>query len=635
MSFKRLIFLFVIAVYTASLYAEEQLKPITVTASRTAIPVDEVAGALTIITKQEIEDQHAVYVSDVLQAVPGLNVSRQGSAGNITQIRLRGAEANQVLVLIDGVEANDPANASEFNFAHLPADNIERIEILRGPQSSLWGSDALAGVINIVTTRADLGKKFIATSSYGSEHSYEGALKILAASENFDLALSGNFIDTDGFNIATVGQERDGYDNTTLNLKTGYQLHNNVNVGASARYTNASNEFDPAPFGVPVDGFGKIDVEQVYARGFVEIQAFKDHWINLLEASVADTSNDSIDSLFGSSKSEATKEKFSYQSTLHLPELEALLFKHSFTIALEREQERFSQQGASFPGFDPNQRQKITNYGKVAEYRANFLKQWTMSASFRRDDNDEFDNQNTYRIGINYLHLPTNTKIYLTHATGAKNPTFIEIFGFAPNNFIGNPDLETETSESWEVGLTQGWLDNRLQLEVALFWEDLIDEIQTVFLPTFQSTVINNESRSERNGLELSLYSQLSDALSVTGAYTYLDASELDGSGNNRTEIRRPAHQWSGQMNYSFLANKANLNVSINHIGDRRDIDFSMGERLTLDEYTRVDLALNYQFNDALKMFVRLNNLLDEEYHDVFGFESEEFSGLVGLELKL
>ena len=635
MSFQRSICLLSAFLFPATLSAGELLSPITVTASRTAVPVNEIAGALTILTKRDINNLNARYASEILQSVPGLNVSTQGSLGSVTQVRIRGAEASHVLVVIDGIEVNDPAISSEFNFAHLPADNIERIEILRGPQSSLWGSDALAGVINIVTKNADIGKQFVATSSYGSEDTYEGGLNFHAASEKFDFILTGNFINTNGFNIATAGHERDGFDNTTLNLKTGYQLNENIKIGLSTRYTNASNEFDPAPLGLPVDGFGKNDVEQVYSRGFLELYSFNDHWIHLIDASIIDTSNDSTDSIFGRSKSEGTKEKFSYQSSFHFPELKTLSFRQSLTLALEREQERFNQQGASFPGFNPNQHQKITNYGKILEYRANLLKQWTLSASYRYDNNDEFDNQDTYRLGINYHHPSTNTKFYLTHATGAKNPNFTELFGFAPNNFLGNPNLQAETSESWELGISQKLFDDQLHIEAALFWEDLIDEIQTVFLPTFQSTVINNDSRSERNGLELSLRSQLTDSLSATGSYTYLDASEPDMSGNDRTEIRRPAHQWSGQLNYSLLANKANLNVSIDYIGDRRDIDFSTGNRLTLDDYTLVNFALNYQLSDSLKMYARINNLLDEEYQDVFGFETNEFSGLIGLEVKL
>ncbi len=635
MSYLRNLGLFTALLCYCSTSLAEPLPPISITASRIAVPINEVAGAITVISKQQIENQNAVYASDLLQTVPGLNVSTQGSAGSMTQIRVRGAEANHILVIIDGIEVNDPANSSEFNFAHLLADNIERIEILRGPQSALWGSDALAGVINITTSRADSGTEFIASSSYGSENTYHGALKYLLGTETFNLVLNGNFIDSDGFNTATTGNEQDGYDNSTLNLKSTYQINDAINVGMNSRYTNASNEFDPAPLGVPVDGFGKNDVEQIYARGFFELKLFNDDWVQLIEASILNTSNDSTDGIFGRSQSESTKEKFSYQSTFTLPELESVPLKQSLTFALEREQERFSQQGASFPGFDPNQHQKITNYSRIAEYRIKFLKQWALSASFRHDDNDEFSNQNTYQIGINYVHPSTHTKTYVTHSTGAKNPTFTELFGFAPNNFAGNQNLNTETSEAWEIGLSQDLFDNRFHFQAALFWEDLIDEIQTIFLPTFQSTVINNESRSERNGLELSVQGQLKNNLTASAAYTYLDASEPDASGNSRTEIRRPIHQWSGHANYSFLADKANLNVSINHIGDRRDIDFSTGNRLTLDDYTLVNIAMNYQYNDTLKMFARINNLLDEEYQDAFGFETREFSGLIGLEIKL
>ena len=223
MSLKRNIIFILLILYCSSLLAEQQLPLISISASRTEIPIREVAGALTVISKQQIVNSRAVYVSELLQAVPGLNVSTQGRAGNLTQIRIRGAEANQVLVIIDGVEANDPAASSEFNFAHLTTENIERIEILRGPQSALWGSDALAGVINITTRQADKRNQLTIKNSYGSENTYQGSITALTKSDKYNLVISGNFLDTDGFNIATSGQERDGYDNATLNIKTDYK----------------------------------------------------------------------------------------------------------------------------------------------------------------------------------------------------------------------------------------------------------------------------------------------------------------------------------------------------------------------------------------------------------------------------
>ena len=635
MSVKSITFVCLIIFCEYNLYAQELLNPITITASRVAVPINDVSGSLTIISKEEITRRNAVYVADLLQGVAGLNVSKQGGIGSLTQIRLRGAEANQVLVLIDGIEVNDPASASEFNFAHLSVADIERIEILRGPQSSLWGSDALAGVINIITSRAQEGSQLVATGSYGSENSIKGGLNLSHSTETYDFALSGNFIDTKGINIATSGSERDGYENSTLNLNSTYRPLDNLEFGLGARYTNATNEFDPAPLSLPIDGAGEIDVEQVYGRLFARLNLFADHWIHQVEATITDTSNDNQDELFGDSKTEGSKEKFVYQTTIHLPTTKILQADQSIVVALEREQERFQQVGAAFPGFDPNQRQKITNYSQVIEYRALLHDRLTLSAAYRHDDNDEFDNQSTYRVGINYYHPISNTKVYLTHATGAKNPTFTEIFGFFPASFIGNPELDAEQSESWELGLTQGLFDDRMQVDVAFFREDLIDEIQTIFLPSFETTVINSNSRSDRNGLEVAVRGELNDSISVATSYTYLDSKQPDNLGNNHTEIRRPRNQWSGQLNYSFLGNKANLNVNIDYIGKRRDIDFSTNTRVSLDEYTRVDIALSYQLSNSVKMFAQLRNILDEEYQDVFGFETEEFAGFAGLEISL
>ncbi len=632
MSFRRTIILCFSIFGLGYLQAGELINPITISASRSKVPLEEVAGALTIITRDEIENRNAVYVSEVLQSVPGLNVSQSGGAGALTQVRLRGAEANQVLVLIDGIEANDPANGSEFNFAHLALANIERIEVLRGPQSSLWGSDALSGVINIITTRGTYGKSLRVKNSYGSEDNVEGGLNFLAGTDRFDISMGGYYIDSEGINIASNGNERDGYDNTTLNFSTSYQLYENTEIGLIARHTNANNEFDP---GLPVDGFGETDTEQIYGRSFLHFNLFSGSWAHQLEAAITDTSNDNDDEFFGRSKTSATKEKYSYQTSIRVPDFMKLSVNQSLVLALEREQERFEQKGASFPGFDPNQRQKITNYGNVLEYRARMFEDVILSAAYRHDNNDEFDDQNTYRIGINYLFPVSNSKVYVTRATGAKNPTFTELFGFAPNNFIGNPNLKPEKSESWEVGLGRSFYNDALYIEAAVFVEDLIDEIQTIFLPTFQSTVINNDSRSDRDGVEISVHSQVNDDLSITGSYTYVDANEPDSSGTRRTEIRRPKNQWSGLLDYSFPGRRMHLNVNIDYVGDRRDIDFGTGNRVSLDKYTRVDLGLSYQANKSVKMFLQLKNLLDEEYEDVFGFETEEFSARAGIQLTL
>lgn len=614
---------------------EEMLPGISITASRSPIHAHHTPNAVTVISRQEIDRRNASYASELLQSVAGLNITTQGSPGSLTQVRIRGSEANQVLVLIDGIEVNDPAAGSEFNFAQLPAYNIERIEIVRGPQSALWGSDALAGVINITTVGAQKDSPVAFSGRHGSNNTSQGNLNFSISTDIVNFSVNGTITDSNGFNISSSGSERDGYRNSSFNTKTVFQPNNQISAGFSAHYTNASNDFDPAPFGVPLDGLGKNNNNQLYTRGYIKVNSFEGRWRHLFESSLLKTRNGSNDPLFGLSKTASTKEKHSLQTTMEFNTFKALALDQSLTMAFEREQERYNQQGATFPGFDPNQRQKITSIAKIVEYKAVLSDNWSLSAALRHDDNDEFRNHQTYKVGISYFQPWSHTKIYATHATGVKNPTFTEIFGFAPNNFLGNPELESETSESFEIGFSQQLFNGKLTIDSALFWENLQDEIQTIFLPTFESTTVNSETRSEREGLELSLNARLTDDLTMHGSYTYLNASEPDQSGNIRPEIRRPRHQWSNQINYNFPQYRADLNISIDYIGKRRDLDFSNGTRITLDDYMLIDLNTRYRLNNRVDIYAKIHNLLDENYQDAFGFVSRDFSVYTGFEINI
>ncbi len=615
---------------------DELLPGISITASRSPMHTNHTPNAVTVISRQEIDRRNATYVSEVLQSVAGLNITTQGNPGSLTQVRIRGSEANQVLVLIDGIEVNDPAAGSEFNFAQLPAYNIERIEIVRGSQSALWGSDALAGVINITTVGGARKDNQVAVAAHhGANRFSQGYLNFSTSTDKVNFSASGSLTDSKGFNISNSGSERDGYRNSSFNTKTAFQPNSQITAGFSAHYTNASNDFDPAPFGVPLDGLGRNNTNQLYTRGYIKITSFEGRWRHMLESSLLKTRNGSNDPLFGISKTASTKEKHAFQTTMEFKMFNTSAREQSVTMAFEREQERFNQQGVAFPGFDPNQRQKITSLAKIVEYKAALSDNWSLSAALRDDDNDEFRDHQTYKVGISYFQPWSHTKIYATHATGVKNPTFTEIFGFAPNNFLGNPELESETSESFEIGFSQQLFNGKLTIDSALFWEDLQDEIQTIFLPTLESTTVNSENRSEREGLELSFNARLTDDLTMHGSYTYLKARQPDQTGSTESEIRRPRHQWSNQINYNFSQNRAHLNISIDYIGKRRDLDFSNGTRVTLDDYMLIDLNTRYRLNNRVDIYARIHNLLDESYQDAFGFESRDFSVYTGFKVNI
>jgi vitamin B12 transporter len=447
-----------------------ELEPLVVTASRTAIPAQQAGATMTVVTREQLEQRQVPFVADILREVPGLAVNRSGGVGALTQIRLRGAKADQILVLIDGVEANDLASRSAFDFAHLLTADVERIEILRGPQSALWGSDALAGVINIITRpgRGPLGfSGALEGGSFGTVHTQA---RLAGGGEHYDFSLSGAYVDMDGTNVARKGEEDDGYENITGFLKGGVKLLENLSLNVIARHTDATTEFDPAPFPLflPVDGDEESDVEQNYARTQAVLDLFNGSWQHVFGIAITDTDNE----------------------------------------------------------FFPNQDQSFANVGYVGKYRLGLWDRLFISGSVRHDDNDVFESATTYRATGAYLFPGWGTRLHGSYGTGIKNPTFLDRFGFLPDQFKGNPNLKPEESEGWDIGIEQPFWDDRISSGVTYFEEDLKDEIDGFFFdPALGAlTAINLEGTSEREGVEVTARVELFKGFNLTGVYTYVDS---------------------------------------------------------------------------------------------------------------
>jgi len=606
---------------------------VLVTASRIALPENQVGSSVTVISQRELEQRKPISIVDALRLVPGLTVSQQGPLGAFAQVRLRGSEANQVLVLIDGVEVNDPAAGSEFNFAFLSPASIERIEVIRGPQSSIWGSDALAGVINIVTKQGGAQEELIATTEIGSNNSFMHALQVSGGTEKSKYLFHGSFLDTDGINIAENGSEKDGHDNITFRFNASHLFGEKFKLGLNASYTDASNDFDDAAFGAPADAENKSSVDQFYGRAYADISTSK-YWKQTVSVSLADTRNNNADG-FGDTRTEGEKLKFDYQSNLNFVTGWLFAAKHNIVLLLERENERFRQRGSATLFGDPNQTQDSSNTSYIAEYQLGFNEQLFLSIALRKDDNDDFRDRETYRATASYLIDDWGTKLRAAYGTGVKNPTFTERFGFFAGSFVGNSNLRPETSEAWEFGIDQTLFDDTTHLGLSLFWEDLKDEIATVFFPI--NTAINIDGRSERNGLEFYFNSQLTSQLALRGAYTYVDSTQEDNAGSQAREIRVPRNTASLNLNYSFLENKASLNFELNYVDKQLDLDFSSfpATEVELDDYTLVNITASYDVNNDVQLYARVDNLLDDEYQDVFGFETLGQAIYTGLQIKL
>jgi vitamin B12 transporter len=263
----------------------------------------------------------------------------------------------------------------------------------------------------------------------------------------------------------------------------------------------------------------------------------------------------------------------------------------------------------------------------------------------RHDNNKDFRNATTYRTTATYLLDELGLRLHANYGTGGKNPTFIERFGFFASSlffpFNGNPDLNPEKSRGWEIGFDKSFLDNKVNIGITYFDEKLKDEINGfVFdLTTFTTTAINETGSSKRKGLELTGRTILSEDWSLNANYTYLDADQPDGLGGSEREIRRPKNMANVNVNYDFLENKANLNLNINYNGKQDDFFFAppffARETVSLDSFTLVNVTASYKYSDLITIYGRIENLLDDNYEEVLGFQGTGIGAFGGIKIKI
>ncbi len=622
--------------------AADEIENMLVRASRIPVEKNLMGGAYTIIDDRKIRNRQTAFLSEILRAVPGFSINRGGPLGSLTQLRVRGGEANQVMVLIDGVQANDLAQGDEFNFAHLLTDNIKKVEVIRGPQSALWGSDALTGVVNILTAKGRGPVSLEGHGEGGSLGSAYGGGSISGSGQRYDFHLGGAILGASGINLSRAGDEEDGYANATLSFSLGYQPDEALHLRFSGRHTGSRSDFDGiSPLtGLPADANNKTRASQDYARIAAELDPFAGAWKHQIALALTGSENDNFTDDVETSSTQGRKYKIDYQSSLFFKTSGLFDTTHAAVFAIEYEKEQFTQRGIASAFGDPNQDQAVDSTAYIGEYRLTLNEKIALSGAVRRDDNSDFQPITTYRITGAFFQPEAGTRLYANHGTGSKNPTFTERFGFFARSlvpFFGNAALKPETSRAWEIGLEQSSLEGKLKLGLHYFDEELKNEIQGATLDpvTRTRTAVNTDGRSKRHGIEITASLLLSDALDINGHYTYLDATEPDASGRQIDEVRRPRHIGNLNLNYAFLDNRANVNLDIHFTGHQLDVFFpppSFAEqRVVLDDFMLVTLAGSYQLHKNMSLYGRLENLLNEDYEEVLGFSKEGITAYMGM----
>ena len=630
--------------FAAAADSAPQAGEVVITAARTPIPLESAGSGTTVISREEIEARSPQFLSDLLRDVPGFAVTRNGGTGQQTQLRVRGAEANHVLVLIDGIEANDLTRDDAFDFSHLLAADVERVEIVRGPQSALWGSDALAGVVNIITRRATGTRAALAVET-GSNGTVDTRASVGGARGDFDGSFSLDHFQTDGINVSQRGSEADSYRNTTLNTRAGWQALPELRLELSGRYTRADVDTDgDLGLGIPSDTNGATAIEQAYTALRGALDTLDGHWRHEAYGSYSHMGNRDLDpQAFIDAEVTGDKYKTGYQSSLRGTTEHWLPAAHVLTIAFDYERQTFRQRGPVSIFGDPNMRHALQVFGYAGEYRLTVLQNSTLTVSGRWDDNDSFADIGTWRVAFSQVFPATGTTLSTAYGTGQKAPTFYDRFGFSTNGlfspvFIGNPNLEPEKSRGWELGLQQALWQDRLRIGATYFNERLTDEINGYVTDALglTATALNQPGTSHRDGVEFSLRARPARQWETSVNYTWLDANQIDrATGRRVEEIRRPPQAVSASARWKSEDLLTSFDLHLTHSGARQDDTFLpplyAAVRTTLDDYTLVGITARRKLLPWLSLQARLENVLDQQHVEVFGFRSEGFSGYVGL----
>lgn len=603
----------ILGAYASNTHASNDIETIVISGARTPISKQLLTGSVTIIDMPQIEASRALNLADLLRATAGFSLSQSGGPGALSELRVRGSESNHVLVLLDGIEMNDVGQGGLANLAHINLDNIERVEILKGAQSALWGSGAVGGVINLVSKTGDTGPATSISAEVGQANSHKLALSNSGKAGDLSYSLSISNQKTDGQNISRAGDEKDGYRATQLLSNAQWAINEQSSLKFTFRYLDARNDFDDF---VPADADKYTDNQQLQSQLVYTYGRNLDTWQHQvgIQLNQHDSENFS-DDLFDS-QVDSEKLRVFWQNNIHYATNGAL------SLVAEHSTESYTQ----ISPFS-NQDQDIDIHSVIVDLLHEFTDELNVTASYRYDDNSEFDGAASYKVGLNFRPTDDLT-FFANYGKAVKNPTFTEVYGFIPASFTGNPELQPESSLSVEVGMqyrfSSGW-----DLDVSYYDAQLKDEITTIFFSDFTSTADNAAADSERNGVELNLNGDLGP-LQLNMSYSYNDATQPDFSGALAREARRAKNTAKLSVLYPFNQNESELFVQINYQGDQLDTDFSTFSQVTLGGYTLVDLSVNHTLNDDWQLYIRANNLFDKGYEDVFGFNGQEQRVSVG-----
>jgi vitamin B12 transporter len=607
--------------------AADELQPVVVTATRIPTPVTEVASSLTVVTAADIEARQEHTFAEVLKDIPGLNVVQTGGPGGVTSVFMRGTNSNHTKVLIDGIDVSDPSNSTgAFDFGQLLTQDIERVEVLRGPQSGLYGSDAIGGVINIITRSGSGPMQFTGALQGGTFDTFNQAGSLSGSEDAFHYSANVSHFHAGATPVTPLdlllpGEARnDDYDdNLTLSTKLGFDVTQYFDLGLVARYTDIhlrttgeDFSFFPPFAGYPAAQQTTAATDEYFTRLTAHVSSFDGLLDQTLGLAYTHDRTDTVQPETPPAYNIGERRKVDWQGDIKAASTETVV------VGAEYERDEISQPITA----------DVHISSGFGELQSQLGEHWFSALNVRYDDNSRFGSKTTWRFAPEWLIADSDTKLKASVGTGFKAPTLSELFQSFPPFFFANPNLKPESSTGYDAGFEQGLDHDLLRFGATVYYNSIHDLITT----DVTGTTYANIGRATTEGIESFIAYQPVRELTVRIDYTFTEATD---DVLQQELLRRPKHK--GTYLATWQATSAwKLNLDVLWVGTWVDgnRDFSI-PRLDAPGYTTVNIASEYDLSPRIALQGRIDNLFDRHYEDPVGFLQPSIGVYAGIRVKL
>ncbi|MBS0548219.1 MAG: TonB-dependent receptor [Proteobacteria bacterium] len=606
------------------------LPSVVITADREPVPAERVTGTVTVITQQQMEQRQQRTVIDVLRTVPGVSVQQSGGPGSQTSVFLRGANSNHTVVLIDGMNIGDPSTPNgAIDFAHLATENLERIEVVRGPMSTLYGSGAIGGVINMVTRKGSGDLNGSVFTELGTRLQSTSGGYVRGSLSRFNYNVSANGVLTPGETVVPSRftppggyVDNDAYRNVTFASRLGFEVNDNAQFSLFTRYIDTQVKYDQVG---QEDPNATEFTQQLFNRLQFDGSFFNDRWKPTIGINYSTVYRHDLD--FPSPQVPAGPFRSPQDATYSGRRMQAD-FKNVVAITDD----------ISFVGgIDYDKTWVYTNAdgaqnwgdarqtGVYGQIRGTFFDALTLSAGVRNDNHSQYGDNGTWRVGAAYLVHATDTKFKASYGTAFKAPAILELYNVGAF-CAGNPNLQPERSRGTEAGVEQGLFAGKVKAG-ATFFENYLENVVQCVAPFATYT---NVQHAKTSGVELTLDAQITSWLDIGGSYTLTYARDTD---KNTPLLRRPENVFTGRVAVRPYEG-VRLGAELLSVSGRHDANAITGATMEPSPYKLLRATAAYDIRKGVELFARAENILDQWYEEPEGFNAPKFQAFFGVKAR-